>query len=97
MNETVLDHNGDEIEIEAFHPGEFLQEEIEERDILKKDVAKALNILPHHLSEIFAGKRNISAKIAVRLEKYLGISSHYWLGLQMEYDLFIAKQEEALS
>lgn len=96
MNNQVLDHNGNEIEIEAFHPGEFLKEEIEERSLLKKDVAKALNILPHHLSEIFAGKRNISATLAVKLEKLLGISSHYWLGLQMEYDLFIAKQEEAL-
>ena len=95
MNNQVLDHNGNEIEIEAYHPGEFLLEEIEERDLLKKDVAKQLDILPHHLSEIFAGKRNISARLAVRLEKILGISSHYWLGLQMEYDLFIAKQLEA--
>lgn len=95
MNNQVLNHNGNEIEIEAFHPGEFLLEEIEERDLLKKDVAKQLDILPHHLSEIFAGKRNISARLAVRLEKILGISSHYWLGLQMEYDLFIAKQLEA--
>lgn len=95
MNNEVLDHNGNEIEIEAFHPGEFLLEEIEERDLLKKDVAKQLDILPHHLSEIFSGKRNISARLAVRLEKILGISSHYWLGLQMEYDLFVAKQLEA--
>jgi HTH-type transcriptional regulator/antitoxin HigA len=95
MNNQVLDYDGKEIEIEAFHPGEFLQEEIEARDILKKDIAKALDILPQHLSEIFAGKRNISARLAVKLEKILGISSHYWLGLQMEYDLFIAKQLEA--
>jgi addiction module HigA family antidote len=94
-NNQVLDHNGNEIEIEAFHPGGFLQEEIEARDILKKDIAKSLDILPQHLSEIFAGKRNISARLAVKLEKILGISSHYWLGLQMEYDLFIAKQLEA--
>ena len=95
MNNQVLDHNGNEIEIEAFHPGELLQEAIEERDLLKKDVARQLDILPHHLSEIFAVKRNISARLAVRREKILGISSHYWLGLQMEYDLFIAKQLEA--
>jgi addiction module HigA family antidote len=96
MNNQVLDHNGNEIEIEAFHPGGFLREEIEERNILKKDVAKAIGILPHHLSEIFIGKRNISATLAVKLEKFLGISSHYWLGMQMEYDLFIAKQAEEL-
>jgi antitoxin HigA-1 len=97
MNNQVLGHNGNEIEIEAFHPGEFLKEEIEGRDMLKKDAAKVLNILPHHLSGIFAGKRNISAALAVKLERLLVISSYYWLGLQMEYDLFIAKQEEALS
>jgi addiction module HigA family antidote len=96
MNNQVLDYNGNEIEIEAFHPGEFLREEIEDRNILKKDVAKAVGILPHHLSEIFTGRRNISATLAVKLEKFLGISSHYWLGMQMEYDLFIAKQAEAL-
>jgi plasmid maintenance system antidote protein VapI len=44
----VLDHNGNEIETEAFHPGEFLQEEIEERQLLKKGIAKALDTLPHH-------------------------------------------------
>src|SRR5476651_1630182 len=96
-NNEVLDHNGKEIEIEAFHPCEFLQEEIEARNLLKKDVAKSLDILPHHLSEIFAGKRNISARLAIRLEKFLGISSHYWFGMQMEYDLYIAKQEEAVA
>jgi len=95
MYSQMFDHNGIEIEIEAFHPGELLKEEIEERILIKKDVAKSLGILPHHLSEIFAGKRNISAILAVRLEKLLGISSHYWLGMQMEYDLFLAKQAEA--
>ncbi len=95
MNNQVLDHNGSEIEIEAFHPGEFLLEEIEARDILKKEIAKSLDILPNHLSEIFSGKRNISARLAIRLEKILGISSHYWLGLQMEYDLFVARELEA--
>jgi plasmid maintenance system antidote protein VapI len=43
-NNAASDHNGNEIEIEAFHPGEFLQEEIEARDILKKDIAKSLDI-----------------------------------------------------
>ena len=93
MTNQVLDLNNKEIEIEAFHPGEFLLEEIEERGLIKKDAAKELNILPHHLSEIFAGKRNISAKLALRLEKLLNISANYWLGMQMEYDLYVARHE----
>ena len=93
MTNQVLDLNDNEIAIEAFHPGEFLLEEIEERGLIKKDAAKELNILPHHLSEIFAGKRNISARLALKLEKLLNISANYWLGMQMEYDLYVARHE----
>ena len=91
---TVVDIKGEEIEIEAFHPGEFLKEEIEERKLVKKDVAKAIKILPHHLSEIFAGKRNITPAIAVRLEKLMGISASYWMCMQIGYDLYLAKKSE---
>lgn len=93
MINQVLDHTGKEIEIEAFHPGEFLLEEIVERNMLKKEAAKHLEILPQHLSEIFSGKRNISAKLALKIESLLDISANYWLGMQMEYDLFIARHE----
>ena len=93
MNE-IVDKNGNALIIEAFHPGEFLLEEIQERGMLKKDVAKELEILPHHLSDIFAGKRNISAKLAIKLEKLLDVSAQYWAGLQLSYDLHQARQLE---
>lgn len=96
MNDQVLGHDGREIAIQAYHPGKLLQEEIEERGLLKKDVAHSLGILPQHLSEIFSGKRNFSARLAVRLEKLLDISADYWLRLQMNYDLYQAKKQEAL-
>ena len=93
MNQ-ITDTVGNSLIIEAFHPGEFLLEEIEERGMLKKNVAKDLGILPHHLSDIFAGKRNISAKLAVKLEKLLNVSAQYWAGLQLSYDLHLARQAE---
>lgn len=93
MINQVLDHAGKEIAIEAFHPGEFLLEEIKERALIKKDVAVALAIRPYHLSEIFDGKRNISAKTALKIELLLNVSANYWLGMQMEYDLYIARHE----
>ena len=76
-----------------FSSRQLFAEEMEERGLLKKDAAKALEILPNHLSDIFAGKRNISAKVALSLEKLLDVSAHYWLGMQMEYDLYIARHE----
>jgi addiction module HigA family antidote len=97
MNNQVFNSKGAEIEIEAFHPGEFLLEEIEERGIIKKDFAKALEILPNNLSLLFAGKRNISAQLALKIGKFLGTSAEYWYGLQTAYDLQKARLEEEQS
>lgn len=94
MENQVFDKDGNEIPIQAFHPGEFLLEEINERGLKKKDVASSIKILPHHLSEIFAGKRGISARLAVRLEKLLDIDAAYWLNLQSHYDLQQARELE---
>ncbi len=94
MNNQVFDSKGAEIEILAFHPGGFLLEEIEERGIVKKDFAKALDIYPNNLSLIFAGKRNISAQLALKIEKELGISAEYWYNMQTAYDLQLARKEE---
>ncbi len=78
---------------DLFHPGYILKEEIEAREIAKKDFAELLNILPTHLSEIFAGKRSISAKMALRLETALEISAGFWLRMQSDYDLKQAETE----
>lgn len=78
---------------DQFHPGYVLKEEIEAREITKKDFAELLNILPTHLSEIFAGKRSISARMALRLETALAISAGFWLRMQSEYDVKLAEME----
>ncbi len=91
----VFDKEGNELRSPvAFHPGEFLLEEVEERGLKKTDLAKSIGMLPGNLSELFKGKRNINARIAVKLEIALGISAEYWLGLQSAYDLTIARELE---
>ena len=46
MNYTINDSKGNVLKIKAFHPGIFLQEEIEARELLKKTIAQQLEILP---------------------------------------------------
>lgn len=88
--------NGSELHSSIyFHPGEMLQEEVEERKLKKAELASQIGILPGHLSELFKGKRNINARLAVKLEKALGISAEYWIGLQSAYDLAQAREFEA--
>src|SRR5580698_3235612 len=92
---NVFDKEGNELRNPvAFHPGEFLLEEVEERGLKKTDFAKSIGMLPGNLSELFKGKRNINARIAVKLEIALGINAEYWLGLQSAYDLKIAREIE---
>jgi addiction module HigA family antidote len=38
------------------------------------------------------GKRAIGADTALRLGKYFGVSPEVWLGLQIDYDLRLAKR-----
>jgi addiction module HigA family antidote len=90
----VVDRDGKALRSpDLFHPGYVLKEEIESREIAKKDFAELMNILPTHLSEIFAGKRPIGPKLARRIETALGISAGFWLRMQSEYDLKVAEQE----
>jgi len=92
---SVFDKEGNELKTPvAFHPGQFLQEEIEYREIKKSDFAKSLGLLPGNLSELFKGKRHINARLAVKLETILGISAEYWMALQSAYDLIKARELE---
>ena len=92
---NVFDKEGKELKTPvAFHPGQFLLEEIEARGLKKTDFAKSVGLLPGNLSELFKGKRHINARIAVKLENALGVSAEYWLGLQSAYDLTIARELE---
>jgi len=43
-----------------------------------------LGIQPGNLSELFKGKRNITAVLALKLEELLGISAEFWLNLQTD-------------
>jgi len=90
---NVFDKEGNELRTPvAFHPGEFLLEEVEERGLKKTDFAKSIGLLPGNLSELFKGKHHINARIAVKIEAALGISAEYWIGLQTTYDLIIARE-----
>ncbi len=92
---NVFDKAGNQLKTAAvFHPGVFLMEEIEERKLKKTDFANEIKLHPGNLSELFSGKRNITATIAVRLEKTLGISAEYWIGLQTAFDLAKAREAE---
>jgi addiction module HigA family antidote len=55
-------------------------------------LAKALSIDSARLNDIVRGRRGITADTALRLAQYLGSSAKFWLGLQLDYELRLARQ-----
>lgn len=75
------------------HPGETILEDIlQPLGMSVNRLAKALGITAARLNEIVRGRRGITADTALRLARYLGTSAEFWLGLQLEYDLRVARQ-----
>ena len=76
------------------HPGEILQEEfLGPMEISQYRLAKNIGVSPRRINEIVHGKRAVTADTALRLGQYFKISPQFWLGLQMDYDLDVAKDE----
>jgi addiction module HigA family antidote len=75
------------------HPGETIREDIlKPLDMSVNQLAKALSVDAARLNEIVRGRRGITADTALRLSRYLGTSAEFWLGLQADYDLRVARQ-----
>ena len=62
-------------------------------DMSVNQLANNPGITATRLNDIVRGRRGVTADTALRLGRYLGTSAEFWLGLQPEYDLRIAKQE----
>ena len=78
------------------HPGEILREDFLKPLALSINaLARALHVPPHHVSGIVNEKRGISAQMALRLARYFGTSPEFWLGLQQDYELDMARDTAA--
>ena len=74
------------------HPGEILYEEfMKPLEVSINSLSREIAVPPNRVSGIVNGKRSITADTALRLGKYFGVSPEIWLGLQVDYDLRVAK------
>jgi addiction module HigA family antidote len=74
-------------------PGEMLRDEfLAEHGLSQNHLAKAVGISPNRIAEIVNNRRRISADTALRLSLYFGNSPEFWMNLQTQYDLKMARQ-----
>ena len=75
------------------HPGEIIKELcLEPLGLSITDAAKGLGVTRKALSELLNGHTGVSPEMAIRLEQAFGSTAETWLKMQLEYDLWQAKQ-----
>ena len=75
------------------HPGEVLLEDfLKPMGISQYALAKGLHVPARRVNEIAQGKRAVTADTALRLARFFGTSEGFWMGLQAEYDLEVARR-----
>jgi len=85
--------NNDKL-IKPVHPGKILlQEFLLPFGISQYRLAKDINVPARRINEIVKQKRAVTADTALRLALFFGMSASFWIGLQADHDLDVAKQK----
>lgn len=77
------------------HPGEILKELcLEPLGLTVTRTAEALGVSRKTLSSILNGRAGISPEMAIRLSMAFDTSAESWLNQQIQYDLWLARQNQ---
>lgn len=82
--------------IELTHTGEILREEfIEPYGMSQNALAKAIDVPANRIHQIVKGTRSITADTDLRLCKFFKMSDGFFLNLQADYEMRIARRKIA--
>jgi addiction module HigA family antidote len=75
-------------------PGEMLLEEfLKPMKMTQTELAKQMGVPIQRVNTLINGKRGITAETALLLARIFKNSPQFWLGLQMDWDLWHAQQK----
>jgi HTH-type transcriptional regulator / antitoxin HigA len=80
----------------AIHPGEYLEEVLESREIKKRDFAERIGLSEKAVSQIINRKALYSPDVALMLEKTLDIDAEIWISLANAFQLSKAREKERI-
>ena len=87
MRKTIVEN----IDLIAFHPGQYIAELIEDYNMTQNEFAEKLEVSPKTISKLVNCEESISDDLAQKLEKFTNISMKTWLNLQASYDRKMAE------
>jgi len=83
---------------EASTPGDILKYEyLDPTGLTAGKLAEALDVDKGVVSRVINGKSAVTANLALRLGKVLGTTPQFWLNLQNQHDVSVAKADPKLS
>ena len=79
--------------LDEIHPGEILLKDfMKPMGITARQLAADIDVSPSRISEIVHGSRPITADTALRLGIFFTMDPRFWMNLQSEYDMRMAKR-----
>ena len=80
--------------IEIEHPGVMLKEDfLDDLGIKPGTFARAIDVDRSAVKNIIEGRRSITADMALRFGLFFDMSAGFWLNLQKDYELRIARRD----
>ncbi len=80
------------------HPGEILKIEfMDELGLSSGALAKAIHVPRTRIERLIKLQVGVTPDTALRLSKCLNTSAEFWLNLQKNYDLSLARQNQKLA
>lgn len=74
--------------IEKMHPGIYIKDELEVREMTSKEFSIRSGISERTISAIINGEGSITFDVAYKLSEFFGNSIAFWTNLQNAYDLY---------
>ena len=74
-------------DVPATHPGEHLQEILDDLDISVSAFAERMGLDSNRIKAIVETREPITADVAVRIGQALDMTPEFWLRLQLRYDV----------
>ena len=97
---TITEQGGNMRTVEngmrPIHPGEVLREEfLVPMGITPHALALALHVPAPRINDIVRERRAITADTAMRLARFFNMSAEFWMGLQSDFEVALAKKSLA--
>jgi addiction module HigA family antidote len=81
--------------LKGIHPGKVLERELKKRNLSKGRFAMSLGEYPQMIGDITKGKRKLSPRIALKLDKALDKEEGFFMVLQAYYDIEMERRKSS--